>query len=137
MDLLENLNQKKPSILLTHYSFDFFSRNEQKQVLRLMEDYNVQLWFAGHEHTELLRRQRDYFFEFQCGNLLHEDENTKSAVIIGEYYPESYSGKLQVHLWWASDGWTVDPNICRQGADKSTYNFALQDSEARGRQITS
>ena len=135
MDLFETLNREKTSVILTHYSFDFLSRNEQKQVLKLMEDYNVQLWFAGHEHAELLRRQRDYFFEFQCGNLLHEDEDTRSAVITGEYDPQTFSGMVQVHVWNSPDGWSLDPFTGREGSDRSIYTFQLQDSESRIRQF--
>lgn len=135
MDLFETLNREKTSVILTHYSFDFLSRNEQKQVLKLMEDYNVQLWFSGHEHAEILRRQRDYFFEFQCGNLLHEDEDTRSAVITGEYDPQMICGMVQVHVWNSPNGWSVDPFIGRGRSDKSIYTFQLQDSESRIRQF--
>lgn len=129
MDLLEGVNQQKPTILLTHYSFDYLSRLEQKYILRLMQDYNVQLWFAGHEHAELVRHQRDYFFEFQCGNLLHEDEDAKSSIILGEYAPERGIGTIHVAVWNSPDGWAVYPYISQNGADKSIYHFALQTSQ--------
>ena len=126
LNLLEQLNQQKPTILLTHYSFEYLSRMEQKIVLRLMEDYQIQLWFAGHEHTDLVRHQRDYFFEFQCGNLLHEDADTKSSIILGEYDPLSGTGAIRVCLWNSPDGWALYPYINHNGADKSIYSFTLQ-----------
>lgn len=43
MDLLEELNQDKPSIILTHYSFDFLERSEQMQIVQLLKDFHVQL----------------------------------------------------------------------------------------------
>lgn len=135
LNLLEQLNQQKPTILLTHYSFDYLSRAEQKIILRLMQEYNVQLWFAGHEHSDLLRHQRDYFFEFQCGNLLHEDEDTKSSIILGEYDPSSCTGSIRVYFWNSPDGWAPYPYIYPTGADKSVYPFALQTPDYKINQI--
>lgn len=97
MDLLEELNQDKPSIILTHYSFDFLERSEQMQIVQLLKDFHVQLWLAGHEHTVLMRKQWDYFYEFQSGNLMHEGEYTRSTIMIGTYDPASYNGIVEVH----------------------------------------
>ena len=58
MDLLEELNQDKPSIILTHYSFDFLERSEQMQIVQLLKDFHVQLWLAGHEHPDLITINR-------------------------------------------------------------------------------
>lgn len=66
MTVLEKVNQKKATIIITHYSFDFLDRQEQKIVFNLLADYNVQLWFSGHEHDELLRMQRDNFMSFNA-----------------------------------------------------------------------
>lgn len=63
---LECCNQKNVTIVLTHYSFDFLDRKEQEIVTALFRDYNVQLWLSGHEHNNLFRKQRDWFYEFQC-----------------------------------------------------------------------
>lgn len=95
MDLLEELNQDKPSIILTHYSFDFLERSEQMQIVQLLKDFHVQLWLAGHEHTVLMRKQWDYFYEFQSGNLMHEGEYTRSTIMIGTYDPASYNALLK------------------------------------------
>ena len=52
MSVLEGVNQNKATIILTHYSFDFLDRREQNTVFNLLTDYNVQMWFSGHEHNE-------------------------------------------------------------------------------------
>lgn len=65
LDALMNIDKSKPTVLLSHYSFDFLNRNEQKEILRLLTDFNIQLWLAGHEHDEMLRRQRDFFMSFR------------------------------------------------------------------------
>ena len=135
LDVCEQINQKKPTILLTHYSFDFMHRNEQKVVIKLLEDYNIQLWFAGHEHDNLIRKQRDFFYEFQSGNLLYEGDETKACVIIGEYDTQDYSGSIQLYSWYEPDGWALYPFINPKGAQKDIYEFTLENQESKVTQI--
>lgn len=135
LDICEQINQKKPTILLTHYSFDYMHRNEQKVIIKLLEDYNIQLWFAGHEHDDLVRKQRDFFYEFQCGNLLYEGNETKSCVILGEYDTQDYSGSIQLYSWYEPDGWALYPFINPKGPQKDIYEFTLQNQESKVTQI--
>lgn len=129
MDALMEIDKSKPTILLTHYSFDFFNRNEQKEILRLLTDYNIQLWLAGHEHDEMLRKQNDYFYEFQAGNVLYEVDDANSCILIGEMDTEKGEGIVQGLEWHTDLGWKLSENISRQ-SDKSRYFFELQDDEA-------
>lgn len=134
MNVLEGINQNKATIILTHYSFDFLNRSEQKMVFQLLTDYNVQLWFSGHEHDDLLRMQRDYFYEFQCGNLMHEGEGTKSCIILGEYDIENLSGIAQIYMWNSPDGWSLYLFSSMQ-KDRSSYAFELQNDDAKREQM--
>lgn len=128
MDALEDIDPNKPSILLTHYSYDFLSRPEQNEVLRLLVDYNVHIWLAGHEHDDMLRMQRDYFYEFQSGNLLYEGSDSKSCFLVGEFEPGDYSGTISGYEWDHEDGWRRMSRISRQ-KDRSLYRFALQGAD--------
>ncbi len=135
MDLLEELNQDKPSIILTHYSFDFLERSEQMQIVQLLKDFHVQLWLAGHEHTVLMRKQWDYFYEFQSGNLMHEGEYTRSTIMIGTYDPASYNGIVEVHEWDSDNGWFKMQNV---GVHKDDYYaYELQNTKTMIDQIVS
>lgn len=135
MDLLEELNQDKPSIILTHYSFDFLERSEQMQIVQLLKDFHVQLWLAGHEHTVLMRKQWDYFYEFQSGNLMHEGEYTRSTIMIGTYDPASYNGIVEVHEWDSDNGWFKMQNV---GVHKEDYYaYELQNTKTMIEQIVS
>ena len=127
LDVFSETDPMKTTIILTHYSYDFLDKSEQKVALNLMTDYNVQLWLAGHEHDELLRKQRDYFYEFQCGNLIHESGETRSCVAVGEFDTEQHNGSVQVFYWDSPNGWTVDAYISRD-EERSRYSFALQDA---------
>lgn len=128
MDALMKIDKSKPIILLSHYSFDFLNRNEQKQILRLLTDYNIQLWLAGHEHDEMLRKQRDYFYEFQGGNLLYEPGDTNSCILVGSLDVENKSGFVKGLEWNSDLGWKLSETISRQ-SDRSKYVFKLQDDE--------
>lgn len=135
MDLLEELNQDKPSIILTHYSFDFLERSEQMQIVQLLKDFHVQLWLAGHEHTVLMRKQWDYFYEFQSGNLMHEGEYTRSTIMIGTYDSASYNGIVEVHEWDSDNGWFKMQNV--GGHKEDYYAYELQNTKTMIDQIVS
>ncbi|MCD8347743.1 MAG: metallophosphoesterase [Lachnospiraceae bacterium] len=140
MDLFEKLNQDKPSIILTHFSFDYLNRNEQMQVLQLMKDFHVQLWLSGHEHMSFLRKQCDYFYEFQCGNLMHEEgceagEYTKSVFLIGTYDSERHTGIIEAHEWDSVNGWFKMQNIGPHKED--FYSYELQNDRTMINQIAS
>lgn len=136
LDVFSEADPTKTTIILTHYSYDFLDRSEQKIVQSLMADYNVQLWLAGHEHDDLLRKQRDYFYEFQCGNLIHENGETRSCVAVGEFDTEQHKGNVQVFYWDSPNGWAVDAYISQE-KDRSRYNFALQDAATATGQVAS
>ena len=123
--LLEKLNKSKVSILLTHYSFDFLERNEQKELVTLFNDYNIRLWLAGHEHDHLAREQWDSFFEFQSGNLVLEAGAT-ACVLIGEMDTDTGKGEIKVHAWYPQGGWNIYPFVSQVGKDKSVYQFDIK-----------
>lgn len=123
---LELCNQKNVTIVLTHYSFDFLDRKEQEIVAALFRDYNVRLWLSGHEHNNLCRKQRDWFYEFQCGNLLLED-GARTCILVGQLNTETLDGHIKAHAWFSPDGWGTYPFVCPGTDDPSTYYFSLKD----------
>ena len=123
---LERCNPKNVTIVLTHYSFDFLDRKEQEIVAALFRDYNVRLWLSGHEHNNLFRKQRDWFYEFQCGNLLLE-EGARTCILVGQLNTETLDGQVKAHAWFSPDGWATYPFVCPSTDDPSTYYFTLKD----------
>lgn len=117
-------NDNKIKVVLTHYSFDYLTRQEQEEVLALFRDYNIRLWFAGHEHNNIVRKQRDYFYEFQCGNLMLEAD-TKTCVLVGEIDTETLTGKLVAHAWFSPNGWVTYPFISQSDLMSPIYSFSL------------
>ena len=65
MEALAQCDRQKPTILLTHYSFDYLTQQERNEVAFLLQNYDVQLWLAGHEHENLIRWQREKFLEWE------------------------------------------------------------------------
>ena len=135
MNVLKQVNTQKTTIILTHYSYDFLTRSEQNMMCNLLMDYNVQLWIAGHEHDDLLRKQRDYFYEFQCGNLIYEGADTKSCIAIGEMDAVNGKGSVTIHYWDSPNGWVLYPFASNQ-EDRSVYRFALNHHEAVETEVT-
>lgn len=134
-ETLKACNNEKPTIILTHYSFDYIDRSEQDIIFALFRDYNVRLWFAGHEHNNLFRKQRDYFYEFQCGNLLLEND-AMSCILIGELDTQTLTGQIQVHAWFSPDGWAVYPFACPD-SNKYSFNIARRNSDMESQVIVS
>ena len=124
-EALENCDSSKPTIILTHYSFDYIDRDEQVQISALLQEMDVQLWLSGHEHSELLRTQRDCFYEFQCGNLLYEDQ-TRACILIGEVNTETLEGTVNAHTWVSPHGWAAYHFVNPSADQTDVYNFSLK-----------
>jgi WD40 repeat protein len=108
MDVLDKCETTKPTVILTHYSFDFLSQDERDEVETLLNTYHVQLWFAGHEHKNLIRRQRDKFYECQCGNLALQ-KGARSCFLTGELDLDTGDGQITVHAWYSGADWELYP----------------------------
>lgn len=119
-------NSKKPVVILTHYSFDSLDRSEQEQCTALLQDANVRLWLSGHEHMNLARKQRDFFYEFQSGALLLET-GVHPCVLLGELDTQSLEGHIQAHYWFSPHGWAIYPLIAFRG-NRSRYQFSLAEN---------
>lgn len=82
-----------------------------------------------------MRKQWDYFYEFQCGNLMHEGEYTKSTIMIGTYDSASHGGIVEVHEWNSDNGWFKMQNIGLHKEDY--YSYELQNVKTMIDQIAS
>ena len=127
--VLSRTDQTRPTVLLTHYSFDFLHRNEQKVLVPMLQEYGVQMWIAGHEHDHLCRKH-DWFYEFQTGNLVLEKGAT-SCVLIGTLDLDTGMGFVQCHAYFPHGGWALYPFIRTGAADNSIYPFAIRLPDCR------
>lgn len=123
--LIKDINTAKPTVLLTHYSFEYMSREEQKQLVQLLCENNIQLWLAGHEHDDIVRMQRDCFYEFQAGSLVAAS-NTRCCILTGELNTDTGKGVLTAHHWVSPYGWESFEFINPTGKEKNRYDFYLQ-----------
>lgn len=105
LDVLETCDSSKPKVVLSHYSFDFLSRDEQKSVEKLLRENGVGLWLSGHEHDLLIRVQRESFYDIQCGNINYEEGDIRSCVLFGEMDTTTKRGKIWGYEWDRDIGW--------------------------------
>ena len=129
MDALDECDSKKPTIIITHYSFNYLAQDEQTQVERLLKAYNVRLWLAGHEHRNLIQLQRDFFYECQNGNLALQ-YGAKSCFLVAEYDTIQKKGVIKAHAWYQSSGWAEYPFVRIGTEDNRVYPFELYSSES-------
>lgn len=125
MDALDECDEAKPTIILTHYSFDFLNQDERNEVENLLNDYHVQLWLAGHEHENLIRWQRDKFIECQCGNLVLQ-KGARSCFLIGELDLDTGDGEITVHAWYEGKNWEEYPFVRVGFEDNRVFPFQLR-----------
>lgn len=125
MDALDKCDTNKPTIILTHYSFDFLTQSERNEVENLLSMYHVQLWLAGHEHENLIRWQRDKFIECQCGNLALQ-KGARSCFLTGELDLDTGDGEITVHAWYEGKNWEVYPFARIGSEDDRIYPFRLR-----------
>jgi WD40 repeat protein len=125
MDTLDQCDSKKPTVILTHYSFDFLAQSERDEVETLLDAYRVQLWFAGHEHENLIRRQRDKFYECQCGNLALQ-RGARSCFLTGELDLDTGEGQITVHAWYEGKNWELYPFARIGSEDDRVFPFQLR-----------
>ena len=125
---LSEIDCGKPTIVLSHYSFDYLDRIEQITLYELLTDYNAKIWLSGHSHYGVLNKYRDYLYSFQCGSLIHEQGVVKNSILIGEYRPDSRDGIVRGIDWDSTDGWKESKDICKIGySDK--YLFELYEND--------
>jgi len=62
---LKQLNEHKPTILLSHYPFTSLLQDEKKFLSTVLQKNEVRLWLAGHEHDQVLQRIH-YLDQFQA-----------------------------------------------------------------------
>lgn len=125
VDALDKRDKTKPTIILTHYSFDFLTQSERNEVENILESNYVQLWLAGHEHENLIRRQRDKFIECQCGNLALQ-KGARSCFLIGELDLDTGDGEITVHAWYEGKNWEVYPFARNVSENGRIYPFRIQ-----------
>ena len=131
LDTLEQCDPQKPTVILTHYSFDFLKMSERDEVETLLHTYGAQLWLAGHEHSNLIRRQREKFYECQCGNLALQ-KGARSCFLTGELDLDTGEGQISVHAWYEGKDWEAYP-FARSGSDNDRIypiRIVLPDSSA-------
>lgn len=125
-ELLEQADNNKLTIIVSHYSFDYIEENERRELLAIFNDYKVDMWLAGHEHDHLARKQYDSFYEFQAGNLLLE-EGARTCFLVGEIDTDSGQGVIESHAWFPQGDWAVYPFLSLNGPDRSKYNFSCKN----------
>lgn len=124
MNTLDQRDVNKPTIILTHYSFDFLGQSERDQMETILNEYNVRLWIAGHEHENLIRWQREKFIECQCGNLALQ-KGARSCFLTGELDLKTGYGVIVVHAWYEGKNWEVYPFARNGSEDDRVFPFQL------------
>ena len=128
--VLKDCNQKKPTIVISHYSPDSFEPNELKTVISLLKQYNVQLWFAGHKHIELVSKNYDNIYIVHSGNQTFERE-TSPGFVEGYLDTETGFGCFMVHKWNKNAGWALYQTLVdrkesvNHNQDRTRYLFCL------------
>lgn len=117
---LDDLNDSKPTIVLSHYAITSLDPEERRMVSNMLDDYHIYLWLAGHEHYHDLK-PCGYIHSIQCGELKIEDR-CKSTFLVGEYDTETGQVDIRAYNWFSPEGWAEYPILWR---NSKTYTLRL------------
>lgn len=130
--VVRGLNDKKPTILLTHYPFTSLLQDEKKMISTMLHHHEVRLWLAGHEHDHVVQ-QIHYIYQLQAGELRNEDK-ANATFLIGEY--DKKTGRVQVVAYtWFPEGWAQYPILDLDNFQKDRYEFTLRVPADKGMSI--
>lgn len=124
---LKGLNDRKPTIVLTHYPFTSLLQDERKNLAIRLQKKGIRLWLAGHEHDHNLLHHQ-YLHILQSGELRYEKDSCAS-VLIGEHDPDSYRCEVKAYKWYP-EGWAEYPFVNLDSEDKSVYRFQLKPADS-------
>lgn len=125
---LDDLNDSKPTIVLSHYAITSLDPEERRMVSNMLDDYHIYLWLAGHEHYHDLK-PCGYIHSIQCGELKIEDR-CKSTFLVGEYDTETGQVDIRAYNWFSPEGWAEYPILWR---NSKTYTLRLSTKCNDGR----
>ena len=134
---LKNLNEQKPTILLSHYAMNMLDTEESRQVANMLRDKHISLWLGGHEHYHELKSY-GYIHSVQAGEIKIE-ERCSATILVGEYDTQTGHGFIKAYTWFSPLGWAENPIIWRgfmddEQIEMNKYPFYLTTSVNRGRE---
>lgn len=127
-NLVNSINKDKPTILLTHYPITSLLQDEKKVVGIILQENNVRLWLAGHEHDQVLQRI-GYLDMLQAGELRYEG-NASSSFLIGEYDPDTFQCEVRAYKWF-DEGWSQYPYVDMDSDQRDVCRFELKPYNER------
>lgn len=123
---LRQINQEKPSIVLSHYPITCLLQDERKVVSELLYKYGVRLWLAGHEHDHNLMPVK-YLYSVQAGELRREDK-THATVLVGSCNMNTLRGYISAYSWF-TEGWATYPIIWHENIWQQNTQYDKTDED--------
>ena len=113
---LDEINENKPVVLITHYPFTSLLQSEKKIISELLYKKGISLWLAGHEHDQILQKI-GYLDCIQSGKLCDDDKMTPT-ILIGEHRE---NGGFIEGYYWSSGEWRQCSAICHDSPQEKRY----------------
>lgn len=134
-EVLKSCDKNKPTIILSHYPPSSLEPNEEKAVLQILKSNNVQIWLAGHKHTEIIYKDLDYVYVVHSGNQTYE-KGTSPGFVEGYLDTDNGQGHFIVHKWNESSGWAVYQTLSAADntEERAKYSFVI-DRKATANEI--
>ena len=131
-------DNNKPNIAIGHHSLECFIPEEQDEIVKLFEDYNIDIYLCGHIHQDKYRiytQGNRYIPSIACGsNML--DSYATASFIIGEMNLDTYECNVTYHKWSKNKQWIIDNEVNRKISD-NRLTFSLERLKRRTIENTS
>lgn len=140
-NVIEEINNNKPTIAIAHHNFDCFEKSEQKNIEILLKEKNIFLYLCGHAHEResnlvLRYNQMKMLNTFTCGTLLSTDgENKMNDTVFfrGELDTLSCEGIIKSYKWTLDNGWHEDTDFGLVQKNTSNFRTFMNETALNGR----
>lgn len=94
---LEQINKEKPVIALGHHGASFWDREESKEIFHIFENYKINLYLCGHEHSLYSESCGTNVLQISTGCIFGESSEAQIGFATGSF--DGRQAKIQFHEW--------------------------------------
>lgn len=125
----------KPNIAIGHHSIECFTKKEQDEIVKLFEDYGVDLYLCGHMHKSnffINSQGRRDIKSLVCGSGM-VDSYAEPTFILGNINLDTYDVDVKYYKWQLKNKqWRIDLDVNRKTSDFGSIEFSLDRLKKKG-----
>jgi len=134
-EVLKEIDEEKPTIMLGHHGHSFFERGEVKAVQPLLSKKKIHLYLCGHEHNLVKESVWDNIEQFSAGCIWSWDSEKKATITRAGFYVGEMSDEYSVSM--TDFEWRFEDDVWRKNKTDTFKIFENSKHEAKDLKIAS